>query len=126
MDTTHREIVVYWVGHQNETDLSVGWAEAERLCLRCAHMRKLQRCHIIPRSLGGDERPSNLECFYALGAIRKPLMLQTQILCGSGSGHTLLPFMVPIGKNAEFGSMNLYMVKSPSWASLTTKSSFKR
>jgi hypothetical protein len=60
MDTTHREIVEYWVGHQTECGLSVDWAEAEQVCWRSAHKRKLQRCHIIPRSLGGDEGPSNL------------------------------------------------------------------
>lgn len=60
MDTTHLEIVDYWSEHQDECDLSVYWAEAEKLCWRCAHQRNLQRCHIIPRSLGGDESPSNL------------------------------------------------------------------
>ena len=60
MDTTHQEIVDYWSKHQSECGLSVDWAEAEKLCWRCAHKRLLQRCHIIPRALGGDEQPSNL------------------------------------------------------------------
>lgn len=60
MLTTHREIVDYWAGYQDECGLSVDWAEAETLCWRCAHQRQLQRCHIIPRSLGGDESASNL------------------------------------------------------------------
>jgi hypothetical protein len=60
METTHREIVDYWSRHQDECGLSVDWAEAEGLCWRCAHARLLQRCHIIPRSLGGTEDASNL------------------------------------------------------------------
>ena len=60
MNTTHREIVNYWAAHQDECGLSVDWAEAEDLCWRCAHKRLLQRCHIIPKSLGGNENPSNL------------------------------------------------------------------
>jgi hypothetical protein len=60
MITTHHEIVDYWAAHKDECGLSVDWAEAEKLCWRCSHRRSLQRCHIIPRALGGDERPSNL------------------------------------------------------------------
>jgi hypothetical protein len=58
--TTKKEIVRYWASKQDECGLSVDWAEAEKLCWRCAHKRKLQRCHIIPRSLGGGEGPDNL------------------------------------------------------------------
>ncbi|MBL4761873.1 MAG: HNH endonuclease [Gammaproteobacteria bacterium] len=60
MDTTQREIVDYWTRNQDECGLSVDWTEAEKLCWRCAHKRKLQRCHIIPRALGGEETPNNL------------------------------------------------------------------
>lgn len=60
MITTHREIVDYWSKHQDECDLSVDWSEAESLCWRCAHERLLQRCHIVPRALGGSEAPDNL------------------------------------------------------------------
>ncbi len=60
MDTTHYEVVEYWFLHQDECGLSVDWDEAEKLCWRCAQERLLQRCHIIPRALGGSEEPSNL------------------------------------------------------------------
>jgi hypothetical protein len=60
MDTTHRQIVDYWTQHQDECGLSIDWAEADELCWRCAQSRKLQRCHIVPRALGGSECPSNL------------------------------------------------------------------
>ncbi|MCE8012977.1 HNH endonuclease [Halomonas daqingensis] len=60
MNIARREIVEYWSKHQCESGLSVDWSEAEKLCWRCASKRSLQRCHIIPRALGGDESPSNL------------------------------------------------------------------
>lgn len=60
MDATHAEIADYWSRNQDECGLSVDWAEAEELCWRCAHRRKLQRCHVVPRSLGGSEQASNL------------------------------------------------------------------
>lgn len=60
MDTSIEEITNYWQEYQDECGLSVDWSEATLLCWRCAHKRKLQRCHIIPRALGGSEEPSNL------------------------------------------------------------------
>lgn len=60
MNSTHQEIVSYWSEHQDECGLSVDWAEALTLCWRCAQGRRLQRCHIVPRALGGSEEPRNL------------------------------------------------------------------
>lgn len=60
MEATHSEIVHYWSQHQDESGLSVDWAEAGRLCWRCAETRLLQRCHIVPRALGGLDEPGNL------------------------------------------------------------------
>lgn len=54
------EIIAYWAKHVDECGLSVDWAEAERHCWRCGYERNLQRCHIIPDSLGGKDEPSNL------------------------------------------------------------------
>lgn len=58
--TTKREIVEYWSRIEDECGLSVDWAEAEERCWRCGYEKKLQRCHIIPDSLGGKDEPSNL------------------------------------------------------------------
>lgn len=60
MDVTIAEIVRHWANRQSESALSLDWAEAHMLCWRCAHKRQLQRCHIVPRSLGGPDTPSNL------------------------------------------------------------------
>lgn len=58
--TTKEEIVNYWIKIQDECGLSVDWAEAEYRCWRCGYKANLQRCHIIPESLGGKDEPSNL------------------------------------------------------------------
>ena len=55
-----RTHLLEWEEREDESDLSVDWAEAEEICWRCGCKRKLQRCHIIPDSLGGKDEPSNL------------------------------------------------------------------
>lgn len=40
--------------------MSVDWSEGETHCWRCGCKKKLQRCHIIPDSLGGKDEPSNI------------------------------------------------------------------
>ena len=58
--TSIQEIVAYWSTHQEETGLSVDWAEAHERCWRCGCEKALERCHIIPHSIGGKDEPSNL------------------------------------------------------------------
>ena len=57
--TTKKQIVNYWVQHVDESDLSVDFSEAEERCWRCGCKRNLERCHIVPDSLGGEDMPSN-------------------------------------------------------------------
>lgn len=59
METTIPQIVAYWSLHKDECGLSVDWAQAHVLCWRCAYRRNLQRCHIVPRALGGGDESSN-------------------------------------------------------------------
>lgn len=47
----------------SELDVAVDWGDWETehaRCWCCGHTAKLQKCHIIPRSLGGIDEPSNL------------------------------------------------------------------
>ncbi|WP_206854673.1 HNH endonuclease [Candidatus Enterococcus mangumiae] len=53
------DIVSYWVTKVYEGDLSVDFSEAHERCWRCGYQKKLERCHIIPHSLGGKDIPSN-------------------------------------------------------------------
>lgn len=58
--TTIAEAVDYWVQYIDECDLSVDWSEADTHCWRCGCEKSLQRCHIVPYSLGGKDEPSNI------------------------------------------------------------------
>ena len=51
--------VAYWETRQDESGLGVDWAEALDRCWRCGYSTILQRCHIVPASLGGSEDASN-------------------------------------------------------------------
>lgn len=58
--TSKKDIVEYWEEKIDECGLSVDWSEAKERCWRCGYEKRLQRCHIIPDSLGGKDEPSNL------------------------------------------------------------------
>lgn len=60
MQATRAEITDYWSRHQDECRLSVDWADGKVRCWRCAHRRRLHRCHVVPRALGGSDEASNL------------------------------------------------------------------
>ena len=57
--TTISEIIKYWIKYEDECELNFDWSEADKICWRCGNERKLQRCHIIPDSLGGKDEPNN-------------------------------------------------------------------
>jgi hypothetical protein len=58
--TTVDQIVSYWAIKVDESTLSIDFSEAHERCWRCAYKTKLERCHIIPHSLGGQDAPENL------------------------------------------------------------------
>ena len=57
--TKKEEIHEYWFSRIDESELSVDASEAFKRCWRCGCVRNLERCHIIPRALGGEDIPSN-------------------------------------------------------------------
>lgn len=54
------EVADYWKTHKPYHMINVDWEDALEYCWRCACKRRLQRCHIIPDSLGGKDEPSNM------------------------------------------------------------------
>ena len=113
MDITHQKIVDYWADNQSECGLSIDWAEAHKLCWRCAHKRQLQRCHIIPRSLGGPENPSNLVLLCAQCRSEAPNVDDSNFmwvwLRAMQSNST-----EPIGMKEALKNMNISSVKNHS------------
>jgi Zn finger protein HypA/HybF involved in hydrogenase expression len=61
--TTKSQIAEYWIKNNNisELELNFDWSEANTHCWNCGDDRhgKLERCHIIPDSLGGSDSPDN-------------------------------------------------------------------
>lgn len=57
--TNVKDIIEYWSNIEQDDCPSFDWSEADKVCWRCGYERKLQRCHIIPDSLGGKDEPSN-------------------------------------------------------------------
>jgi len=57
---TKQQIVDHWRTRQNEDELSVEWEDALEHCWRCGHESNLEKCHIVPKSLGGSDDVSNL------------------------------------------------------------------
>ena len=58
--TTISQAVDYWSKRIDECGLSVDWSEAHTRCWRCGCEKNLERCHIIPDSLGGEDAPHNI------------------------------------------------------------------
>lgn len=52
--------VSYWSGKVDESDIGCDWDSADIRCWRCGYLRSCQRCHIVPRSLGGSDDVSNI------------------------------------------------------------------
>ena len=58
--TTVKQIVDWGQRNIDECGYGVDAAEMETHCWRCGHDdRPLERCHVIPHSLGGEDTPSN-------------------------------------------------------------------
>lgn len=74
------QIVDYWAEHQDECGLSVDFAEAHERCWRCGGKRGLQRCHIIPDSLGGKDTPSNLVLLCSRCHLDNPNVADAEIM----------------------------------------------
>lgn len=59
--TPKDEIIAYWELLVCEDELAVDWSDAKEFCWRCGHKsHALERCHIVPHSLGGGDTPANL------------------------------------------------------------------
>ena len=57
--TKQEQIIKYWETNSHEFNLSIDFSEANKRCWRCGYKSKLEKCHIIPHSLGGSDEPHN-------------------------------------------------------------------
>ena len=54
------DAVSYWSPRVYEGDIGCDWDEADVRCWRCGHRRSCQKCHIVPKMLGGSDDSSNI------------------------------------------------------------------
>ena len=59
MQTTVKEIIKYHSINASELELNVDICDLATRCWRCGEIRRLQRCHIVPASVGGADTPAN-------------------------------------------------------------------
>lgn len=78
--TKNQEIVDYWFSRVDECGLCVDAAEAHERCWRCGCKSSLERCHIIPESLGGKDKPSNLVLLCRRCHVENPNVIDTDIM----------------------------------------------
>lgn len=57
--TKHQQIIDYWSSRVYEEELSIDFSEANERCWRCGYKSRLEKCHIVPHSLGGKDEPNN-------------------------------------------------------------------
>ena len=67
--TTLKQIADYWIKNNNidETQLNFDWSETHTHCWNCGDNKyrkskktaSLERCHIIPHALKGEDKPNN-------------------------------------------------------------------
>lgn len=86
------EIIAYWSKHVNESGLSVDWSEAENHCWRCGCKKNLERCHIIPNSLGGKDEPSNLVLLCKRCHAEDPNVADPEIMWDWIRAYGILPY----------------------------------
>jgi len=60
MGASREEIVDHWASVEDECGLAVDWSEAHERCWRCGYKSRLEKCNIVPASLGGGASADNL------------------------------------------------------------------
>lgn len=58
--TSKKECIEYWSKRVSESEIGTDWDLADRQCWRCGKEADLQRCHIVPDSLGGKDESPNI------------------------------------------------------------------
>lgn len=78
--TSKKEIADYWFSIIDECGLSVDAAEAHERCWRCGCEYPLEKCHIIPDSLGGKDKASNLVLLCCRCHVENPNVTDPEVM----------------------------------------------
>ncbi|QII47414.1 HNH endonuclease [Bacillus paralicheniformis] len=78
--TTKEQVADYWFEIVDECGLSVDASEATERCWRCGYKARLERCHIVPESLGGGDSADNLVLLCKRCHIENPNVSDPEIM----------------------------------------------
>ena len=87
-----KDAVAYWEDRVYEGDMGCDWDEADVRCWRCGYLRSCQKCHIVPKSIGGSDEVSNLiplcaDCHDEMPNVSDPLEVWRWIKGDHGKIH---------------------------------------
>lgn len=60
IQTTIHQIIEYWFKDKANIEINESEIKKYTCCWRCHSKKNIQRCHIVPDSLGGDDAPYNM------------------------------------------------------------------
>ena len=63
MKTTKKQIVDWGIRNIDECGYGVDASEMDTRCWRCGYESDTEKCHVIPYSLGGEDKPQNYRLF---------------------------------------------------------------
>jgi hypothetical protein len=63
MKTTKKQIVDWGMKNIDECGYGVDASEMDTHCWRCGYERHTEKCHVVPHSLGGEDKPYNYRLF---------------------------------------------------------------
>ena len=87
--TTVSEIVNYWKRNSQTHTPNVDFYDAHERCWRCSYKTKLQKCHIVPHSLGGSDSPQNLVLLCRLCHEEGPNVIDSEIFWDWINAHNI-------------------------------------
>tara|TARA_B100001057_G_scaffold442539_1_gene478006 strand:+ start:518 stop:1051 length:534 start_codon:yes stop_codon:yes gene_type:complete len=63
MKTTKKQIVAWGIRNIDECGYGVDASTMHSHCWRCGYERHTEKCHVVPHSLGGEDKPYNYRLF---------------------------------------------------------------
>ncbi len=77
---SHESILAFWEGEDSFRSLGIDSERAASSCWRCSSQREIQRCHIVPKALGGKDAKENYVLLCKRCHAEAPNVIMPQIM----------------------------------------------